>query len=114
MATGQMDQLIIGWHQKRQMRSGPPNPLQAAEAELAAATDAGDQERVDAANEQLDRLVSEARERQREEAARVQASFSSGVRRPIIPRPSPSAQMNEIMVLASGRIPNRPPRRRLL
>jgi hypothetical protein len=77
---------------------------------LAAAETVGDQDRVRAANEAIDRLVVDARERievaRREEASRISKAFASGVRgRPLQRERSASARMDEVLLTLSGRIP---------
>jgi hypothetical protein len=94
---------------RRGPRPAPPTPageLHAAEAELADATAAGDEERVQAANADLDRLVEGARERERAERAEGGALMraSAGARRPIRRELPPGQRMDELLLIATGRL----------
>lgn len=84
----------------------PAAELHAAEAALHGAESRGDQQAVDEGNQAIDDLFTAAREQAREEASQAAraARFSSGVRRPVVRRPSPSAQMNAAILRASGRL----------
>lgn len=98
-------QWLVAQFRGRQLRVGPAGELRSAEAALDAAESRGDQQAIDEANAELDRLFSEARGRtedaKRESSAAMR--FSSGPRKPIVKRPTPNAQMDAAILRASGR-----------
>ena len=75
--------------------------------ERASADAAGDVARVEAIDAELDQRVADWRSRvsdeQRTEAQKTRELFSSGVRRPVAPRLSPSQRMNQAILRATGR-----------
>lgn len=95
------------------MRAEPAGELRAAEAALDAAEARGDQQAIDEANAELDRLFGEARARtedaRREQASQASATarFSSGVRRPLKRELSASQRMDAVLLERSGREPVR-------
>jgi hypothetical protein len=90
MARTAMDQTILDWHAKRGVRFEPI--VDDADDDQETIDDARADVRVEAEREQQPR-----------------PDFSSGVRKPLVPRPSPSAQMDLSILRLTGREPN--PRR---
>jgi hypothetical protein len=84
----------------------PPEEWRAIKAELADAKAAGDQERIEAAGAELNRLAEEAQEAERAELAEGGALIraSAGVRRPIRRELPPGQRMDQLLLVATGRL----------
>jgi hypothetical protein len=103
-ASSTMNQWLLA-HRGRQLRTSPADELVALDAARVAADSRGDSERVAAIDRQLDQLFEQARQLAAEEhrASSASARFSSGVRRPIVRRPSVAEQANRWLAEATGR-----------
>ena len=84
----------------------PADELRDARSALRRAEEVGDRDAIDAANGRIDELFEAARERRREEQreSAAAARFSSGVRKPLVKRPSPNQQMDAAILRATGRL----------
>ena len=76
----------------------PGAELRDLERRLVAAEHAGDEQGAAEANARIDELFSQARQRDRDERQRQREAFSSGARTPLVKRPSPSQQMNQLLL----------------
>jgi hypothetical protein len=94
----------------------PADELHDLGEQRAQAEAAGDVERVEALDSEIEqareRVDAERREQAAQESARIR--HSSGVRRPVVKPPSTANVMNSLILLSSGRDPGLSRRRRRL
>jgi len=85
----------------------PGVALRQLEDELRQLEGSGDSESVARVSGEIDALIEQARQRQREEAEETRRAFSSGVRTPVQRVRPQGERMDEMLLIASGREPRR-------